>query len=102
MLAPADEVGILGVETVHQGVIVVGGMLGHLFDKGGIVERENLVELPGLGGGLEHQAGAVGGAVDRPVYRRLQTVGSRAVRRAAGGVLCRMVSVISNRASIVS
>ena len=55
--APADEVGVFVVELVHQRAVVVGGMLGHLLDEGGVVQLGNLGEFPGLGGRLEHQAG---------------------------------------------
>ena len=85
-VAPADEVAILGVEAVHQGVVVVGRMLGHLFDEGGVVELENLVEFPSLGSGLEHQAGAVGAvAVNRPIRQGAHIARPLITGQGAGG-----------------
>ncbi|MDB6067614.1 MAG: hypothetical protein JWR26_3822 [Pedosphaera sp.] len=56
--AHADEVGVLGMEFVHETFRGGGRMLGNLFDEGFVIELVDQIEFPILRGDLENKWGA--------------------------------------------
>ena len=90
-LAAADKIGVLPVETVNQGAVVVGGVLWHLFDEGYVVELGDFFKFPILIGLLEHQASAViaaaaGSVAGGSMFRGSVPVGGHCAVGFRGGV----------------
>src|SRR5208282_4469538 len=55
LMAEADQVGVLGVEFVHEPLGRRRLMLGNFLDEGLVIEPVNLLEFPILARAFEHQ-----------------------------------------------